>query len=140
MYDRSDITSLALVGWREDRGDGIEGCQAVMNVVCNRIGYPGFARNLHDVVYGKNEFTSMSDPNNPEFRLYPDAADLLWVCCLRFACQLLSSKGAIDPSRGAHYYADLTYITPDGWFQKFVLDMPAKHPHTVTIGRQSYYL
>jgi spore germination cell wall hydrolase CwlJ-like protein len=42
---------------------------AVAHVIFNRIGAPGFAATLHEVIYGKNQFSSMSISTDPEYNL-----------------------------------------------------------------------
>jgi hypothetical protein len=42
---------------------------AVAHVIFNRIGAPGFAGTLHEVIYGKNQFSSMSISTDPEYKL-----------------------------------------------------------------------
>jgi spore germination cell wall hydrolase CwlJ-like protein len=49
---------------------------AVAHVIFNRIGAPGFAGTLHEVIYGKNQFSSMSISTDPEYnRAAPSVAD-----------------------------------------------------------------
>ena len=50
---------LACVIWVEARGESLEGQQAVAEVVFNRMMSPQFSDNLHDVIYGKEQFRSV---------------------------------------------------------------------------------
>ena len=68
---------MALCLWREARGDGFDGMHAVANVIVNRA-------NKHkttcDVQVMKPwQFTSMTDPHDPEFTLLPPADDPQWL-------------------------------------------------------------
>jgi N-acetylmuramoyl-L-alanine amidase len=65
-FDQDDLQNAILCVWKEARGDGYEAMDAVAHVIFNRVGAPGFPNSLHDVIYGKNQFSSMSistDPN-----------------------------------------------------------------------------
>jgi|SRR6516164_1427240 hypothetical protein len=49
---------------------------AVGHVIFNRIGAPSFAGTLHQVIYGKNQFSSMSISTDPEYkRAAPSVTD-----------------------------------------------------------------
>ena len=135
--DDNDIQSLALVAWKEARGEGDEGMDAVMHVIVNRVGAPGFAHALHDVIYGKNQFTSMSVPSDPEFNLEPKDGDSQYAFCVATAQSFQTDPA--DCTKGAHYYADLQYTT-SGWFFRNIVNNPTDHPHTVKIGRHDFYV
>jgi N-acetylmuramoyl-L-alanine amidase len=136
IYDADDIHNLALVAWKEARGEGIAGCVAVMHVVINRVGKPGFARTLHDVIYGKNQFSSMSIPSDAEFNLQPDNG-AIWQGCMTAAPNVLSGANP-DPTLGALYYANLEYTT-SGWFFNQIANNPSQHPETVKIGHHTFF-
>lgn len=136
-YDSDDQHSMALCLWREARGEGEAGIAAVAHVICNRVGHSGFAPTLHGVIFGKNQFSSMSRPSDPEYRLYPGDADSMWPRCIAAATEALNS-GA-DPTLGACYYANLTTADKGGWFQQNIVNEPILHPFTIKIGRHSFY-
>jgi hypothetical protein len=72
-FDQDDLQNAILCVWKEARGDGYEVMDAVAHVIFNRVGAPGFPNSLHDVIYRKNQFSSMSistDPNTT-FRHQP---------------------------------------------------------------------
>lgn len=142
QLDQDDLNSLALVAWKEARGEGDEGMEAVMNVIVNRVGYPGFASTLHNVIYGKNQFTSMSVPTDPQFNLSPQPGDPQYAYCQGLA-QTFNNNMPNDPTLGAHYYADLKYTT-SGWFVNVISGSDGNgtpsHPHTVKIGRHDFYI
>ena len=52
-FDNVDVDNLALVTWKEARGEGVEGCRAVMHVIANRVGAKDFPSTLHNVIYQK---------------------------------------------------------------------------------------
>jgi N-acetylmuramoyl-L-alanine amidase len=133
--DQNDIDSLALVTWKEARGEGNEGMQAVMHVIFNRVGAPGFPKTLHDVIYQKNAFTSMSVISDPEFNLEPHSLDPQFAYCEELAPNIQDDA---DVTNGAHYYADLKYTT-SGWFFRNIVQNPTEHPQTAVIGRHTFY-
>lgn len=136
-FSETDANDLALVTWREARGEGVEGCRAVMHVIKNRVGTPGFAHTLHDVIYGKNQFTSMSVSNDPEFNLQPDPNDITYKACLQLAANIVSGNDT-DITHGAHYYANLKNTT-SGWFFRNIVNDPVNHPVTTTIGHHTFF-
>lgn len=136
-FDQDDISSLALVAWKEARGEGITGCRAVMHVIKNRVGTPGFAYTLHSVIYGKNQFTSMSVPSDPEFNLQPSETDSIYNQLKQFAPDVLNGTN-IDITNGAHYYANIKTAT-SGWFKSHIIDDTVSHPVTATIGHHTFF-
>jgi N-acetylmuramoyl-L-alanine amidase len=136
-YDANDLASMELCIWKEARGELDAGMEAVANVIANRIGKQGFPATLHDVIYQKNAFTSMSIPTDPEFNLEPSPGDQQFLYC-QSICAPILNDAAPDPTHGALYYADLRYVT-SGWFKTVIIDNPVAHPLLATIGRQSFY-
>jgi len=137
QYDENDVQSLATCAYKEARGEGVAGMDAVMAVCINRVGAPGFAKTLHDVIYGKNQFTSMSVPTDPEFHMYIDQTEPLFVIALRGARDLLA--GVLkDPTNGARWYANLKNVT-SGWFWTHIVGDPKQHPITARIGRHTFF-
>lgn len=140
-YDQDDIHSMALCVWKEARGEGQIGMCAVAHVIKNRVGSPGFARTIHDVVYGKNQFTSMSVPSDPEFNLIPPPSDPQFAYAL-WLCQLALQGTDIDPTRGAHYYENAETAT-SGWFGRVIAGPDGLgtegHQFLEQIGKQKFY-
>jgi len=73
MIEPIDIPVVALCVWKEARGEGEAGMTAVASVIFNRA--RDWSKSLHDIVYAKNQFTSMSVPSDPEFNLKPKDGD-----------------------------------------------------------------
>jgi spore germination cell wall hydrolase CwlJ-like protein len=140
-YDFNDAQSVATCAWKEARGDGMVAMRAVMHVIANRVGAPGFAATVHDVVYGKNQFTSMSVPSDPEFNLDPARTEgqdkLAYQYCLSLVDKVLSGADP-DISNGARYYSNINDVT-SGWFWREVIHDPVAHPFRAKIGRQVFY-
>lgn len=140
-FDNLDVDNLALVTWKEARGEGLEGCRAVMHVIVNRVGAKDFPTTLHNVIYQKNAFTSMSVSSDPEFNLKPNVGDTIYAACENLAQLVLSGRDP-DVTNGAHYYANLKNTT-SGWFFRNISGPDGKgtreHPVTVTIGHHTFY-
>jgi N-acetylmuramoyl-L-alanine amidase len=138
LYDTNDLESAALCAYKEARGDGLPGMRAVLHCLKNRVGHPGFAHTLHDVIYGKNQFTSMSVPSDPEFNLIPSNSDLMFANALQLAKIVLNTDDP-DPTGGAHYYENPKTAT-SGWFHNVIVADTINHPMTVQIGHQIFYV
>lgn len=138
MLDSDDIYSAALCAWKEARGDGLTGMHAVLHCIKNRVGFPGFGHTLHDVIYGKNQFTSMSVPSDPEFNLSPPLYDVMFAGALALTNTVLTTDDD-DPTRGAHYYENPKNAT-SSWFQKVIVGDPVHHPMTQKILHHTFYV
>lgn len=134
MFDTNDLHSLQLCIWKESRGDGAGAMHATCHVILNRIGKPGFGATLHDVIYGKNQFTSMSVPSDPEFNLEPLPGDQSFAA----AAWIVSNIPDDDETHGALYYANLKTAT-SGWFFETIVQHPEKHPVLFTYGHHTFF-
>lgn len=138
QYDADDAHSAALCAWKEARGEGANGMRAVLHVIANRVGSPGFAHDVHGVVFGKNQFTSMSVPSDPEFNLQPKDGDAQFAYCSNLVGFVLEGKD-VDITGGARYY-DNPKTATSGWFTRHIVNDPVNHPQVATIGHQVFYL
>jgi N-acetylmuramoyl-L-alanine amidase len=141
--DENDIESAARCAWKEARGELAPGMEGVLFVLRNRCGAPGFSGNLHDVIYGKNQFTSMSVPSDPEFDLKPADDDPLYEAAMRMARQILAPEATdealSDATNGGHYYANLHEIQKDEWFYRQIVLKSALHPITAQILHHTFF-
>lgn len=142
QYDDNDIHSMSLCIWKEARGEGLDGMRAVAHVIKNRVGTPGFAHTLHDVIYGKNQFTSMSVVSDHEFNLVPPPGDSQFAYC-ESVCPSILNGSDVDPTFGAHYYENAAAAT-SGWFARVIAGPDGYgtegHSQTAHIGRQTFYI
>jgi spore germination cell wall hydrolase CwlJ-like protein len=138
-FSADDLDNLCLCAWREARNQGSDGIRAVMHVVVNRTKawYHQRQDPLHDCIYAKNQFTSMSVSSDPEYHLQPAAGDAQYAYCLGIAPDVLAETDP-DLTNGARYYADLKYVT-SGWFVTSIVNCPDVHPQTAVIGKQTFY-
>ena len=113
--------------------------RAVAHVIMNRVGKPGFAKTIQGVIFGKYQFTSMSDTDDPEFDLEPQNGDPQYEFCERLAQNIATDP---DPTNGALWYANLRYVS-SGWFEDVISGNDGKgtpeHPLLATIGDHSFY-
>lgn len=140
-YDQDDLDSMALCLWREARGELSIGMRAVGHVISNRVGAPGFGKTLHDVIYGKNQFSSMSISTDPEFNLQPPPGDQQFAYC-KTICPLILSGEDDDLTYGAHYYENAKTAT-SGWFGRVIAGPDGLgtegHQLLEQIGKQKFY-
>jgi N-acetylmuramoyl-L-alanine amidase len=142
-WDQNDHDSMALCVWKEARGEGQEGMEAVAYVILNRakVWYSHTSEAVHAAVYAKNQFTSMSVPTDPEFHLMPHPNDPQYAYCDTLCTSLLANadnSATNDPTHGALYYANLKEST-SGWFFEHVVKDTVHHPLRATIGKQNFY-
>lgn len=133
---QDDLELFALCIWREARGEGSLGMTAVGWVIRNRIGSPGFPHTLRDVILERNQFTSMTVPSDPEYRLAPEATDPSWAEAYRIAASILAGE-CPDPTRGARYYWNPRTAHSE-WFRREIAQNP-QHSMTAEIGRQQFF-
>lgn len=145
LFDADDIESAATCAWKEARGEGEEGMRGVLCVLKNRVGQPGFAEDLHGVIYGKNQFTSMSVPSDPEFNLQPAVNDEAFITATQMAKEIFGVyappelPGPPDITNGAHYYANLHNIDKNGWFYKEIVLATYGHQITAQIEHHTFF-
>ena len=140
-YDQDDLNNATLCVWKEARGDGPSAMTAVAHVIFNRVGAPGFANTLHEVIYGKNQFSSMSISTDPEYNLAapePTDPDYPSYCTAMSIVNAIAAGTESDPTGGALYYANLAECT-SGWFFHHIVNDPANHPLRATLGHQVFY-
>jgi spore germination cell wall hydrolase CwlJ-like protein len=140
LFDNDDLDALALMAWREARGEGSQGMLAVMHVAVNRArdwqgGQPG---SIFAVIYAKNQFTSMSVPSDPQYNLGPQPGDLDAAFARRSAPAVASGRDE-DLTHGAHYYANLE-TGHSAWFESAIIGNPKDHPETVKIRHHTFFV
>jgi hypothetical protein len=137
-FDQDELESAVLCSVKEARGDGISACLAVLWVISNRSWT--WNETVHQVVYGKNEFSSMSRPSDPQFNWEPKAPEdvAIYQAVKNAAAQILGQSG-VDPTGKSHYYANLKTMDQNGWFARNIMADSTQHPLRVTIGKQSFF-
>lgn len=116
---------LALTLWREARGEGQEGMQAVGNVIRNRTVNGNWAQ----VMEAKWQFSSLTAPGDLELVAWPQPADASWQSAMAIAEGVYSGT-LPDVTGGATHYFATTIPTPS-WANKMTF--------TVQIGKQRFF-
>lgn len=120
-----DLGLLALVIWREARGEPPEGKLAVAHVVMERTRRPNY-RDSKGYTWGDGtvlsalfspwQFSSVTDPKDPQLTRWPKD-DLVWDDCVSAATwALLGMKP--HPMPGADSYHDVSIPEPKAWEQE----------------------
>ena len=109
----NDIFYLALVIWREARGEGRECMTAVAQSIMNRVKNPKWwGTNVTSVCTKKWQYSSMTDPNDKQLTTWP-GLDPWWTMALEVAQKVY--EGQIDNIvPGADSYYDIS-IPPPKW-------------------------
>jgi len=112
LQESADVTFLALVAWREARGESDEAIAAVCHAVMNRVHHTDWwGRDVMSVVSKKWQFSSMTDPNDRQLTTWPQSDMASWRRCLRLAHQVYT--GALEnPVPGADSYYDDSIPAP----------------------------
>ena len=115
--ERKRITEgflLGLVVWREARGEP-RGCRmGVASTVLNRVASPKWwGSDISSVVTKAWQYSSLTDPHDPQLTKYPTMADDSWHECLQVALNALDSVYG-SPCPGADSYHD-TSISAPAW-------------------------
>lgn len=102
-----DKALLALVMWREARGEGREGMRAVGHVVKNRVKFTEWDK----VITAKWQFSSMAAPGDPQLTVWPQAGDLVFELAMSLAEAIYSGEDA-DNTNGATHYFNPNVVLP----------------------------
>lgn len=138
-YDDNDIQVMSLCVWKEARGEGQLGMEAVANVINNRAKswYKLSDNPIHTAVYAKNQFTSMSISSDPQYNLEPRPEDVEFILATQICKNILGGLST-DLTDGACYYYNPKTATSK-WFVDNIVNNPEVHPKLVTIGRQEFF-
>lgn len=113
LRDMSERVLLGLVVWREARGESDECRTAVAYSILNRVRHPGWwGKTILAVIAKKWQYSSMTDPNDPQLTTWPQYSDD-WFECLEIANDVIDGT-LPDPAPGADSYYDCS-IKPPKW-------------------------
>lgn len=122
----ADVTFMALVMWREARGESTLAKLAVGHCIKNRVEHTKWwGESVMAVCFKKWQFSSMTDPNDVQLVTWPEEDDETWQECMRLAYGI--HKNMYDhPAPGADSYFDDS-IAPPYWAdeKKFVAQIGA---------------
>lgn len=112
---------LALLIWREARGESEEAQIAVACTVRERVKRPSWwGHNWIEVITKKWQYSSIAAPNDLQLILYPAAADKEFAMALRIANEVIGGVIESVAAGATHYFDDS--ISAPAWAtaEKFV--------------------
>lgn len=113
-WDCYEASLLALVVYKEARGEILQAQIAVAYSILNRVAHPGWWGSSLSAVIGKKwQYSSMTAPGDPQLGLFPKRGDGAFDQCMNVAGMVLNNQVA-NPVPGADSYYD-TSIAPPAW-------------------------
>jgi len=113
LFDATDIVFMALVLWREARGESNEGKIAVAHCIMNRVYHPKWwGKCVTDVLFKKWQFSSITDPHDKQLTAWPLSTSAVWQTCLSIAKRVINDE-LPNPVPGADSYFDISILSPD---------------------------
>jgi len=101
-----EVVLLAIMIWREARGESYDAKVAVASTVMNRVKKAGWqGKTVVDVVTKKWQYSSMSDPNDRQLTTWPEVNSQAFADCLYIATQAVEGKLILVPWID-HYFDD----------------------------------
>jgi spore germination cell wall hydrolase CwlJ-like protein len=112
LKQAADKAFLALVLWREARGEPFPARVAVACSVMNRVLRPAWwGRSVLEVLFKKWQYSSVTDPHDPQLTTWPIGTEQSWLDCLQIAH--LAVEGQLqNPVPGADSYYDTSIPAP----------------------------
>jgi spore germination cell wall hydrolase CwlJ-like protein len=121
---------LALVIWREARGEGHTGMRAVAHVIRNRVLATHLPFQWDDVIERRLQFSSITAPGDPMLVQWPKQPDAQFEDAMQIAESVYNSSDE-DPTGGATMYANLHVCHPDWNWSKLT--------QTAVIGAHTFF-
>lgn len=134
-WNSYEVVLLALVAWREARGESDEAKIAVMHTVINRVDRPSWwGRSIVGVITKKFQYSSIGDPRDPQLTTWPQDSDHIFESCLNLA-DLVIRRVANSPLKGIDSYFD------DSLTGDLIPKWAKEHPERFVgkIGRLNFY-
>jgi hypothetical protein len=132
-----------LLAWREERSNGVNGMLGVLFVVRNRARAGWSQGSWSKIIESHNQFSSMSVVGDSQTVAYPDldVRDPGFLQILQIVDSVYDDTRPDLLTNGALYYADLNSAsyTKGGWFDRNIMQDPARHPRAAQIGSTSYF-
>lgn len=131
LSESADRTFLALMIWREARGESTEARVAVGYTVLERIKSKAgwWGSDVLSVLFCKWQYSSLTDPRDQQLTLWPRSDQQAWRQCLDIADVVLSGT-VNNPAPGADSYFDISIKAPN-W--------ATPDRHVADIGRLKFY-
>jgi N-acetylmuramoyl-L-alanine amidase len=112
LWKSYQLSLLALVMWREARGEGIKAMTAVGCSIRNRVQRPSWwGKDYIGVITKKWQYSSMAAPGDPQLILYPQSTDATFEQALQ-AAQWVMDGTVVTNAPGADSYYDDSIPAP----------------------------
>ena len=106
------VTFLALTIWREARGEPFKAKVSVAASIMNRVDRPSWwGKDIMSVLFKKWQYSSLTDPQDPQLTKWPSMFDGSWSECLEVALDAYE-RVAAHPMPGADSYHDISIPAP----------------------------
>ena len=129
--------ALALVVWREARGEGRDGMRAVAHVIRNRVEAAHLPDQWDNVIEAKWQFSSLTAPGDSQLVIWPRSPDPAFDEAMEIA-ELIFAGNDFDLTNGAHFYANLDLV-PEGSSFWAIANDTMNHPQTAKIGHHTFF-
>jgi spore germination cell wall hydrolase CwlJ-like protein len=126
---------LAICMWREARGEGLHGMRAVGCVIRNRV--KEWNQSWFKVITGKNQFTSMSVPEDAQLIVWGNPHEAEFQAVLELADAIYENREK-DVTNGSLYYYN-PKTASSAWFVKNIVEKPNEHPRKALIGNHEFF-
>lgn len=114
ITDAVNLFYLALTVYREARGEIMAARIGVACTVMNRVEHAKWwGRSIDEVVTKKWQYSSLTDPRDPQLVKWPLLSDTAWQECLHVASEVMNGTLG-NPVPGADSYYDDS-ITAPAW-------------------------
>ena len=108
----ADIVLLGLCVFREARSESPEARRAVAYVVMTRVAAGAWwGTDTMSVLFHHLQFSSLTAPNDPGLRIWPEARDPVWLDCLAQA-EAAYTRSLPNPAPDATSYYDDSIARP----------------------------
>ncbi len=108
----ADVFFLALTVWREARGESYEGKLAVACSILNRVQRPSWwGDSVQSVVTKKWQYSSLTDPHDPQLTTWPAESDVRWQESMQIAVDVMNGQVG-NPVPGADSYFAVSIPAP----------------------------
>ena len=112
LWKSYQLSLLALVIWREARGEGPKCMTAVGCSIRNRVKRPSWwGKDYVACITKKWQYSSMAAPNDPQLILYPQTGDPAFELALQIA-EWVIAETVSNPFPGADSYYDSSIPAP----------------------------
>ena len=110
--ENTDLAFLALVCWREARGEPFLGKVAVVHSILNRVKRPcWWGDTVLNVVGKREQYSALTHPGDANLIKWPRSEDPSWQECLK-AAELVLAGAIPNPVPGADSYWDISIPAP----------------------------